>query len=166
MTNGIELEFRPLTILKDEFRYEGEWIKSTDIIDGKGILFDPLGIIRYQGSFSNNQKSGYGEMRYFDSIYRGNWKKDRRNGHGILIQNNGKRYEGEWLDDKRHGFGIEELPSKYRYEGRWKLGNYHGKGRYTQANGRYYDGDWFENQPHGNGMEFCEDGATYSGEWC
>jgi hypothetical protein len=35
------------------------------------------------------------------SIYKGDWKDDKENGKGILVDKNGTEIEGEWLDGKR-----------------------------------------------------------------
>lgn len=47
--------------------------------------------------------------QYKDAIYKGELKEKKREGRGVIIYNNGRRYEGEWQDDKRNGKGFERF---------------------------------------------------------
>ena len=38
--------------------------------------------------------------------YEGEYKDDKRNGHGVLTYPDGEQYEGEWKDDKMNGYGV------------------------------------------------------------
>ena len=40
-----------------------------------------------------------------DSIFKGQWKDEIRQGYGISIWENGARYEGNWENDLFHGNG-------------------------------------------------------------
>ena len=80
--DGIPREKKPLILLENGAKYEGEWLKDTEIRDGRGVQIWSDG-----------------------SRYEGYWRNNRANGRGRLIHADGDIYEGEWLDDKAHGFG-------------------------------------------------------------
>jgi len=58
--------------------------------------------------------------------YSGEWKNDRRSGHGISERSDGLRYEGEWLDNCKCGYGVTTFgggpdhPGGWREEGKYK----------------------------------------------
>ena len=48
-------------------------------------------------------RMGVGMMRYNNkSIYRGDWRRDKWNGEGVLIKESGERYEGGFVEGRRH----------------------------------------------------------------
>ncbi|XP_075067397.1 junctophilin-4 isoform X2 [Mixophyes fleayi] len=53
--------------------------------------------------------------------YAGEWKGDRRSGHGVSRRSNGLCYEGEWLRNRRHGYGRTTYPDGSREEGKYKM---------------------------------------------
>ena len=59
---------------------------------------------------------------------------------------NGNVYEGEWRDDKRHGHGKCTFSTGDVYEGEWKDGKKHGRGKYTYSTGDVYEGEWKDNK--------------------
>lgn len=85
------LEHHPLQLLgtssynclDNGAQYEGEYIKSTSIREGKGKQIWADG-----------------------SIYEGFWKNSKANGRGRLVHADGDIYEGDWNDDKADGYGI------------------------------------------------------------
>jgi len=40
-----------------------------------------------------------------NSIFKGNYKNDKREGYGIMIFNNYEIYEGNWENNKINGYG-------------------------------------------------------------
>ena len=51
--------------------------------------------------------SGKGEIRLADGFtYRGDFKKNSLEGHGVIIFPDGAEYEGQVVDGYRHGQGI------------------------------------------------------------
>jgi len=58
--------------------------------------------------------------------YSGEWKNDRRSGHGVSERSDGLRYEGEWLDNCKCGYGVTtfgggpDQPGGWREEGKYK----------------------------------------------
>ena len=67
-------------MLENGAKYEGEWLKDTDIRDGRGV-----------------------QIWLDGSRYEGYWRENKANGRGRLIHADGDVYEGEWKDDKAHG---------------------------------------------------------------
>jgi hypothetical protein len=59
----------------------------------------------------------------------GQYKNNKRNGHGKTIFTNGEIYEGEYLNDQRDGFGIMKYINGEVYHGSWKGNMREGKGR-------------------------------------
>ena len=78
--DGIKREKRPMILLENKTKYEGEWNKKTNERDGMGVLIWPDG-----------------------SIYEGFWSNNKANGKGRLIHADRDVYIGDWLDDKAHG---------------------------------------------------------------
>jgi len=76
------LEQRPAVMVDEEVIYEGQWVKGTNIREGRGLQIWQDG-----------------------SIYEGWWKANKANGRGRLIHAECDIYEGEWLNDKAHGYG-------------------------------------------------------------
>ena len=58
--------------------------------------------------------------------YSGEWKNDRRSGHGVSERSDGLRYEGEWQDNCKSGYGVTtygggpDHPGGWREEGKYK----------------------------------------------
>ncbi|XP_067622201.1 uncharacterized protein [Eurosta solidaginis] len=52
--------------------------------------------------------------------YMGEWKKDKRCGHGVAERSDGLRYEGEWYNNKKHGYGVTTLHDGSFEEGKYK----------------------------------------------
>ena len=78
-------------------------------------------------------------MTYADGrVYDGEWKDDKRNGHGIYTFANGDVYDGEWKNDTKNGHGI-----------------------YTWKNGDVYDGDWKNDKKNGHGRMDYKNGEEY-----
>ena len=91
------LESRPSVILPNGAKYDGQWIKGSDVRAGKGVQI-----------WSDGSK------------YEGWWIDNKANGKGRLIHADGDVYEGDWREDKAHGFGIYSHLDGAKYEGTWK----------------------------------------------
>ena len=75
--------------------------------EGKGKHEDLLKGSIYNGDFSEDNKNGYGEEKYFDgSIYKGEFKIDQTWGKGRIKWNNKKEYIGEWENSEISGYGM------------------------------------------------------------
>ncbi|XP_018795636.1 PREDICTED: uncharacterized protein LOC108973072 isoform X2 [Bactrocera latifrons] len=53
-------------------------------------------------------------------IYMGEWKKDKRCGHGVAERSDGLKYEGEWYNNKKHGYGVTTFRDGSFEEGKYK----------------------------------------------
>ncbi|MCB9232805.1 MAG: hypothetical protein H6581_14130 [Bacteroidia bacterium] len=68
------------------------------------VMHDGVETILYQGNFRNNQFQGYGEAKYDDGTYKGNWVNGKREGSGKFYSNQGNlAYDGEWKNDRSVG---------------------------------------------------------------
>ena len=61
-------------------QYEGEWLRGTQAIQGRGSMLWQDG-----------------------SLYEGHWAQNKFNGLGREIHANGDVYIGTWKDSKKHG---------------------------------------------------------------
>ena len=52
--------------------------------------------------------------------YSGEWKNDRRSGHGVSERSDGLRYEGEWLDNCKCGYGVTTFAGGPDHAGGWR----------------------------------------------
>lgn len=81
-------------------------------IESKDLIKKPVGILengsRYEGQWNvkSGKREGFGVQVWADgSMYEGMFYHDRVNGKGRLIHANGDYYEGEWKNDEAHGEG-------------------------------------------------------------
>ncbi|AAZ10460.1 MORN repeat, putative [Trypanosoma equiperdum] len=88
--------------------------------------------------------------------YEGNFFEGDRNGSGICVFSDGRRYEGGWLKDNMHGMGIlfgnEESDDFVDYTGPFANGKRRGQdGTCRYKNGSVYKGEWLDDKRHGRG---------------
>ena len=77
----------------------------------------------------------------------------------------GHKYIGEFKDNKRHGHGKLKLENGDLYEGGFAEGAFHGHGVYDWASGISYEGEWVHGQPQGPGAMTWADGQRWDGYW-
>ena len=105
-----ELEFRGMVTLENGAKYQGEWIKGTNIRQGKGVQIWSDGS-KYEGWWRNNKANGKGRLIHADGdVFEGQWKNDKAHGTGKYSHLDGAQYEGEWEEDRQHGYGVETWP--------------------------------------------------------
>lgn len=105
-----QLEFRPMKTLENGAKYQGEWIKGSEVRQGKGIQIWSDGS-KYEGWWQNNKANGKGRLIHADGdVFEGEWKDDKAHGKGIYSHLDGAKYDGEWQEDRQHGRGIETWP--------------------------------------------------------
>jgi len=92
-------------------------------------------------------------------------KGDCRNGKGVYVADDGRRYEGEFKDGAIHGQGTLVQPDGTIYSGQFRDGRFHGKGKLHRPDGRRYKGEFFKNVIHGKGTMEWSDGTLYVGEF-
>ena len=71
--------------------------------------------------------------------YVGEFKDDKKNGHGTSTWADGDKYVGEYKDDKKNGHGTSTWADGDKYVGEFKDGKMNGQGTYTYADGRAED---------------------------
>ena len=76
---------------------------------------------------------GFGDKETH-SLSKGDVKKGKPNGFGILIYSFGGKYVGEWKNGKRNGQGTSTTSSiGYKYVGEWKNGKHWNGTRYYKG---------------------------------
>lgn len=133
---------------------------------------------KYNGSIIAGPKDtflphGVGLCKYKDGqVYKGKWKKGKREGAGKLTWTNGDIYIGQWKKDKPNGKGkfyfkqgFQDKNKSDTYVGQVKDWLRHGKGTYTWVSQKMrYQGNWKNNNRHGYG-EYKEGNSIYTGNW-
>ena len=140
-------------------------------------------LLSYCGYFINNKRNGFGTAFYSDgSKFIGEWKDDKKNGKGIMIDSNGTILTlfGKWKEDslilnkyisflnrRYYGKVIFIHADGCKYEGQWKNGMMNGKGTYYNPDGTiFYIGEWKDDLMNGKGVSFYEHGIKqYEGDW-
>ena len=74
---------------------------------------------------------------------------------------NGSKYVGEYKDDKRNGHGTLTFADGDKYVGEWKDNNYHGQGTYTFADGDKRSGLWINGEFRGSRSERIQNEGKY-----
>ena len=98
--------------------------------------------------------------------YCGEWKNNKKHGHGIMIYHSDQSYyEGEFVDDKRHGYGVltirsENSMKKLRryYVGEWKNDRMDRFGTLYITETDYYEGQFVNGKRCGWGRMFYSNG--------
>ena len=138
---------------KKENDYQSQIAKLKNNIDENKFLMN-------SSLSSSNEKKEYKEGRYFGSIIDG-----KREGIGIFIYVNGKRYEGEWKNDKIDGRGIMFYKNGDKYDGYFVNNKKEGKGTYYYNNGNTYVGDWKNDKKGGKGIFYGKEGQRKMGDY-
>ena len=73
--------------------------------------------------------------------YKGNWKRDKRHGKGVMKYNNGSIFEGRWMNDQKYK-GIFYAINGEVYEGRFYNNEFHGKGKLTVSSNVIIEGEF------------------------
>ena len=138
---------------KKENDYQSKIAKLKNNIDENKFLMN-------SSLTSSNEKKEYKEGRYIGSIIDG-----KREGIGIFIYVNGKRYEGEWKNDKIDGRGIMFYKNGDKYDGYFVNNKKEGKGTYYYNNGNTYVGDWKNDKKGGKGIFYGKEGQRKMGDY-
>ena len=89
-----QLENRPVQIVENKTKYKGQWIKDTEIREGKGTAIKPDGTI-YEGWWANNQANGNGRLiKECGDVMEGHWVNNKLNGKGSVKFANGTIHLG------------------------------------------------------------------------
>merc|ERR1740123_731014 len=68
----------------------------------------------------------------------------------VLLEH-GVKYTGQWKGDKRDGHGVQEWPDGARFDGQWRSGLAEGFGKFVHADGDVYEGQWRDDKANGDG---------------
>jgi len=60
----------------------------------------------------------------------------------MSLESSAQSYEGEWKDDKRHGHGVLKVPGHRTYYGQWEENTKTGYGVLLYNDGRKEEGQW------------------------
>ena len=165
--------FRKLIELKNA-SFHGSWMYGK--LHGEGTLTWLDGSRSYVGQFRQNHKHGLGKMEILEgrnhslkTIFDGQWKCDKFEGHGSLYYSNGDVYKGSFKDGKPHGHGISKQ-GKFMgsgasvYVGEWANGSKNGYGVLDDIlSGEKYMGMWYNDMKCGSGCVVTVDGVYYEG---
>ncbi|KAM3214877.1 hypothetical protein ACQJBY_067062 [Aegilops geniculata] len=153
--------------------YEGGWKRGAR--HGHGRTLWPSGAV-YEGEYSAGFMDGEGtyvagpcttSSSSSSSSYKGQWKLDRKHGHGLQTYPNGNTFEGCWVQGHMEGHGCRYTwANGNTYVGTMRNGTMFGKGVLTwSATGDSFQGNWLDGAMHGYGLYTWEDGGCYLGTW-
>ncbi|KAE8773734.1 Phosphatidylinositol-4-phosphate 5-kinase 9 [Hordeum vulgare] len=158
--------------------YEGGWRRGTR--HGHGRTLWPSGAV-YEGEYSAGFMDGQGtyvagpsttssswswSSSSLSSSYKGQWKMDRKHGHGLQTYPNGDTFEGSWVQGQMDGHGRYTWANGNTYVGAMRNGAMSGKGVLTwSATGDSFQGNWLDGAMHGYGLYTWDDGGCYLGTW-
>uniref|UniRef100_A0A8R7R9C4 1-phosphatidylinositol-4-phosphate 5-kinase n=3 Tax=Triticum urartu TaxID=4572 RepID=A0A8R7R9C4_TRIUA len=156
--------------------YEGGWKRGAR--HGHGRTLWPSGAV-YEGDYSAGFMDGQGTYVVAGPCttssssssssynYKGQWKLDRKHGHGLQTYPNGDTFEGSWVQGHMEGHGCRYTwANGNTYVGTMRNGTMFGKGVLTwSATGDSFQGNWLDGAMHGYGLYTWEDGGCYLGTW-
>lgn len=125
----------------------------------------------YKGDWKDNKKNGLGSQIYPNKEkYEGEWMENKRSGKGTFwtLDKRGKYirdYTGEWFNDRKHGLGTQFFLSGDKYDGCWIGGDMSGYGKMLYQNNDMYVGSWSKGQRNGYGILIKANGDLFEGHW-
>lgn len=172
--------------------YVGNFYEGKE--NGFGSLYDLTGKLVYQGDFENGKMSGKGSFFYsngdyyegevresgmrhgsglyvqvgennVNSIYDGDWQRNRRYGSGTFVHSSGSNYTGDFHEDMRHGRGILQHVDGFIIEGTFQKNELNGRGICTDESGGRYEGLWRDGLKDGRGTYMFANGAVIEGRF-
>ena len=99
-------------------------------------------------------------------MYKGIWKNNKpHDPNGMLSWPCGTVYKGNFVKGIRAGHGVMLWPTGHKYVGNWEKGKRHGDGDFFEPGGKVYTGRWDQDKPNGKGRLFYPDGTKFVGEF-
>ncbi|CAD8168108.1 unnamed protein product [Paramecium octaurelia] len=136
-------------ILQGKYEYKGDF--KNNVKCGEGKLIDLVTGNEYQGEFQNDQLQGEATIqykngdKYFGQVITVDGQI-KRNGQGIYLWVDSRKYEGQYENDLEHGDGVFMWPDQWMYKGQWYFGMQHGKGIQYNPQGKEREGIWNNGQ--------------------
>ena len=81
----------------------------------KEVSGDPHPVTVTRGETSTSLESS-------SQIYEGEWKDDKRHGHGVLKVPGHRTYYGQWEENTKTGYGVVLYDDGHKEEGQWQNG--------------------------------------------
>ena len=152
-----DLEERPGFKDKKGGTYYGQWIKGTQIREGKGIYITHDRKLS-EGWFMNNKLNG--RSRFINTngnYYIGEWVDSKIQGYGLHFNSTaGTTIEGQWENNKVNGFARATYKTGIIFEGDFE-NNIKVRGVQTWPNSKKrYEGQFLKNKIHGEGIYTTE----------
>lgn len=112
-------------------------------------------------------QDGYGEMKWNNHTYKGDWENGKMQGDGENIWDDGGyekgQYEGNYLNGYAEQFhGANSKFSGDTYKGFWKNDKYHGEGEYYHKSTQtIYSGTFIQGDTEGTGVLLYLDSSDF-----
>lgn len=123
-----------------QFALTSVWQADTPlhVVEGT-VLFADQSVMTCQAYAPATPEIAYPDGR----LYRGQVRRGRPHGQGVMRCPNGDSYCGFWVKGLRHGQGSYiQVREKAVYHGEWRCGRRHGPGELVMADGRKFGGTW------------------------
>ncbi|CAL6013468.1 Membrane_occupation and recognition nexus (Morn) repeat protein [Hexamita inflata] len=105
---------------------------------------------QFEGTFELN-KPKKGKLTTPQSVYEGEFKNGRKNGHGTETTAT-EKYTGQFMNDVKHGTGTQTDLNQNVYTGVFKNGLRNGPGTLKMKDGSVFEGEWHMNNLCGDGQ--------------
>lgn len=141
---------------------EGLKMPLSELVVGAALPLDSHG---YSGERDElGQRDGDGVQIFPDNRrYSGQFEKNRFHGAAIMEWPDGHRYTGQYVENQKSGDGFFLWPDGRFYDGQWQANQRHGHGQYIAAES--YVGEYHEGFRHGDGVLSWPDGKRYAGQF-
>ena len=101
--------------------------------EGRGLIeIKDINLIGYFENDLVNGKAITFDKDFKNKIFEGNYVKGKREGHGILIYENGDKYEGNFFNNVKNGEGIYHYKSGASWKGHFDADKMNGEGLYSK----------------------------------
>ena len=137
---------------------------KNDKCNGHGKYIGTKGDIT-NGFFKDNYLQGYEliERKRNNAIFEGEFDKNKFNGYGIEIFEDGSTYYGQYKNNEKSGIGTYAWSDGSNYQGEWINGLPNGTGIFNDNKNRIYEGEWRYGKMNGIGLFKWDDGRKYIG---
>lgn len=161
--NGIKLYTLKDSLVDVGWKYNGSFINGLE--SGKGILYNKIGKIIYNGDWTNGSFHGFGKLYSNTTKYEGQFTNGKKNGKAILWDfSDSTKYEGDFKNNLKEGFGKMTLNDGNRSEGYYKKDIMDGRAKfYDSSNTLLFDGMYKDAKYNGQGTLYIKEGGRIEG---